>query len=82
MGEENISRNDNSERYDMIGYTEFFFGQPSFRHGLLTVAGFLDVGGKVCHYPQKKKYIYIKAMSFFFIGRKFPSTIKRDLFIP
>lgn len=32
--------------------TEFFFGQPSFRHGLVIVAGYLDAGGKVCHYTQ------------------------------
>lgn len=47
----------------MIWNTEFF-GQPSFRQGLLAVAGFLDVGGIICHYPQNI-YKYIKAMSFF-----------------
>lgn len=48
----------------MMWNTEFFFGQPFFRDGLLTVAGFLDVGDKVRHFPQNIN-IYIKAMSFF-----------------
>lgn len=77
-GEGSIARNDNSERYEM----KFFFGQHSFSHGLVIGAGYLDAGGKVCHYTQKNMCIYIKATSFLFIGRKFPGTVKRDLFIP
>lgn len=64
----------------MMWNTEFFFGQPFFRDGLLTVAGFLDVGDKVRHFPQNIN-IY-KSYELFLTGRKFPSTIKRDLFIP
>lgn len=45
---------------DMRWNTEFLFGQPSFRYGLIIVAGYLDAGGKVCHYTHtKKKNIYI-----------------------
>lgn len=30
--------------------TEFFFGPPSFRIGLVITAGYLDIEDKACHY--------------------------------